>query len=136
MIKLKRASDFFYLAIGLTGGVILWFVDFGKFSYLTSDFLIAGSIILYMMLRDVRALRKHVAIFAVLVVLAIVITLIGETVALEWRIWTYNPERTLGIVFGPALETVLFAIFVFIAVATSTLRYSVLEDKKRKKRKS
>ncbi len=56
----------------------------------------------------------------------------GEWVALTWKTWTYNPERTFHTtLFGAELETYLFTILVSLVVSIATLAYARREDQKR-----
>ena len=71
------------------------------------------------------------AIFGTIVIMTAV-TGPMEYVALTWRTWTYNPERTLHkTFFGAEVETYLFIILVSLVVSIATLVYANREDRKR-----
>lgn len=60
-----------------------------------------------------------------------------ESVALAWRIWTYNPERTFyKYFFGAEAEAYLFTVLVSLVVSIATLVYANHEDRKRDINKS
>ncbi len=75
--------------------------------------------------RDWRIVGWTMIIFAV-------ITGPEEYVALAWRTWEYNPERTFHTIFlGAEVETYLFIVLVALVVSIATLVYANREDRKR-----
>ena len=66
------------------------------------------------------------------VLIGVIATSPTEWIALAWRTWTYNPERTFYTTFlGAEVETFLFTALVAFVVSTATLRSARREDRKR-----
>lgn len=109
-------------------------MNFGIYSYAITTAIFCGlALVLYGI---GRLLGKRSAMFtqtdwkAVMwtIVILLFITGPGEHVALAWRAWEYNPERTLHtIFFGAEIETYLFTLLVSIA----TIVYVRREERKR-----
>lgn len=71
-------------------------------------------------------------VIGIVVAINIIFTGPGEWLALRWRTWTYNPERTFSATFlGAEVETYLFTLLVTIVVTLATLVYARREDRKR-----
>lgn len=107
-------------------------MTFGMFSYVITILIFAGTAILIELVFAFRKLKRYTKIIAVIVVIGIVGTLIAEPVALNWRIWVYSPEKSFGIyIFGAAIETLIYVVFVSIAIASATLIWSNYEEDKK-----
>lgn len=112
-------------------------MNFGIYSYTITVLIFCGlALLLYavglLFRRKSAALSKKdwKAISWTIVVLTAV-TGPMERVALAWRTWTYNPERTLYKYFlGAEAETYLFIILVSLVVSIATLVYANHDDRK------
>ena len=113
-------------------------MNFGIYSYTATVLIFCGlAFLLYVigvLLRRKSAMlsrKDWKAIFWTIVIMTAV-TGPMEYVALVWRTWTYNPERTLDKIFlGAEVETYLFIILVSLVVSIATLVYANREDRKR-----
>lgn len=71
-------------------------------------------------------------VIGIVIGINMIFTAPGEWLALHWRTWTYNPERTFHTIFlGAEVETYLFTLLVSIIVSLATLVYARREDRKR-----
>src|SRR5205823_541591 len=105
-------------------------MHFDKYSYLITVFIFAGGAVLIEYLMAFKTLWRFRRIVGLVVLIGIIGTAIAEPIALNWRLWQYNPERTFQIyILGAALETYLFTLFVGIAVASATLYWMYCEDR-------
>lgn len=112
-------------------------MNFGIYSYTTTVLIFCGlALLLYavgVILRKRSAILSSSDWMAILwtVILMTVITGPEEYVALNWRTWVYNPERTFdNTFFGAEIETYLFIILVTLVVSIATLVYANREDRK------
>lgn len=106
-------------------------MNFGPFTYLVTTLIFTGVAILIEWTYSFRRLKRHLKVILTVVITGVVLALIGEPVALFLGAWAYNQDRTLNaFIFGSAIETVLYAILVSIAVASATLVWSDWEDSK------
>ncbi len=106
-------------------------MPFGIFTYLITIFIFAGIAMLIEYIVCFRRLKKYIKVIGIILITGIIGTLIAESVALSWKIWVYSQNKTFGIyVFGAALETLIFTIFVGIAIASATLVWSDYEEQK------
>src|SRR3989338_1429967 len=114
-------------------------MNFGIFSYTATVLIFTGlALLLYLAMRLYISPKNSVlyktdrkVIFTTLLITAIA-TSPGEWIALLWRTWTYNPDRTLHTTFlGAEVETYLFAALVSLVVSIATLLYSRREDRRR-----
>jgi len=113
-------------------------MNFGIFSYVATILIFTGlAILLYLAMRLHFARRSaqlsksdwKVILFTILI--AIVVMSLGEWIALGWRIWAYNPEKTFHTTFlGAEVETYLFIVFVSLVISIATLVYARREDRK------
>lgn len=104
-------------------------MNLGPFTYLVTTLIFTGIAILIEWTYSFQRLKGHVKVISAVVATGVIFALISEPVALELRAWTYNPERTFDtFLFGSAVETVLYAILVGVAVASATLVWSDWED--------
>ncbi|HEX3081855.1 MAG TPA: hypothetical protein VHQ86_01235 [Candidatus Saccharimonadia bacterium] len=88
--------------------------------YLASVLVFCGLPIAYIWVRHGRLLWRYRRLFAVMVLLS----LIGgaaDYFALRWHAWFFEPAQNLGLYFGTALETYVFAICVTIAITSAAL---------------
>lgn len=107
-------------------------MTFGIFSYLITILIFAGTAVIIEWTLGFRELKKYAKIIGVIVGIGVSFTLIAEPVALSWRAWFYSQDRTFGIyLFGAALETLVYAIFIAIAIASATLAWSDFEEDKK-----
>ena len=103
-------------------------MTFGIFSYIITIIIFAGSAVLIEWSLGFKKLKKYTKIIGVVAILGLIGTLIAESVALNWRIWFYSQDKSFGIYFGAALETLIYAVFVAVAVASATLAWSNYEE--------
>lgn len=103
-------------------------MTFGIFSYLITILIFAGTAVLIEWTLGYKKLKEHTKVIFFVTVLGLIATLIGESAALNWRIWLYSQDKIFGIYFGAALETFIYTIFVVIAVSSATLIWSDFED--------
>ena len=113
-------------------------MNFGIYSYTATILIFCGlALLLYVVGRLLR--KKSVMLPASdwkviiwTIIIFAVITGPEEYVALAWRTWTYNPERTFNTTFlGAEVETYLFITLVALVVSIATLVYARREDRKR-----
>ena len=106
-------------------------MNFGIYSYTATILIFCGSALLLYIIG--RLLRKKSAMLPAsdwkviiwTMIIFAVITGFEEHVALTWRIWTYNPERTFSTIFlGAEIETYLFIILVSLVVSIATIVYA------------
>ena len=103
-------------------------MQFGQLSYLISTIVFAGVAVLIEWLLAFRHLKKYWKLITLVVVIDLLILIILEPVALQWRAWTLSPQLTLNTFFlGAALETYLYTVLVSIAIASATLVWSAYE---------
>ena len=112
-------------------------MNFGTYSYTATILIFCGlALLLYVV---GRLLRKKSAMLPATDWKAIIWTMIifaviagpEEYVALAWRTWIYNPERTFNTTFlGAEVETYLFITLVALVVSIATLVYARREDRK------
>ncbi|MEM7225958.1 MAG: hypothetical protein AAF495_23470 [Pseudomonadota bacterium] len=97
-------------------------MELGIYAYLVTTLLFAGGALAVELLVDFRRLWAYRRLLAVMIAVALFLTLIGESTALDWRIWVYNPARTFDIFLGgAALETYLYAVLVTLAITCAAL---------------
>lgn len=125
---IRRRILILNIAVVILAVLILWHFNFGKFSYLMSCILIAGSAVFHLWVKDGKLLSKHIKFIGIVFVVGIILAFFGETAALKLHIWGYNPDKTLNIYVGPAIESFLFNSLVFIAIASATIRISNREE--------
>ena len=114
-------------------------MDFGIFSYAATVIIFPGLAILVRFLK-----RRYISakspglskagwrIIFLTTIIAVVGTGPAEWIALTWRAWTYNPEKTLHATFlGAEVETYLFTILVSFVISIATIGYARDEDRKR-----
>ncbi len=113
-------------------------MNFGIFSYTATVLIFCGlAFSLYLiglLLRKKSAILSASDWKVIVWTIVIMVVIIGpeEYVALAWRTWTYNPERTFNMTFfGAEIETYLFIILVSLVVSIATLVYARREDRKR-----
>lgn len=100
-------------------------MHFGKYSYLATTLLCAGVPLVLGSLMASGTVRYYRRVLATVMVTMIVATWIWDSTGLAWRVWTYNPERTLGISLGGTpLETYLATVLAAPAVAIATLAWA------------
>lgn len=112
-------------------------MHFGIFSYTATIIIFTGLVILIRFLRGTHRLPpSHWKIISLVIILGSLFTGATERVALTWRTWIYNPERTLYTTFlGAEIETYLFALLVSFVVASATLRRAQKEEQDREMRR-
>ena len=103
-------------------------MPFGIFSYLITILIFAGAAVLIEWTLGFKKLKKYAKIIGVVVILGLIGTLIAESVALDWRTWFYSQGKSFSIYFGAALETLIYAVFVAVAVSSATLVWSDYEE--------
>ena len=101
---------------------LLFYIDFGHYAYLAGNLLMAGTAFIHLWLKDAKLYNRSLNIFVCLILISITLIFIEEPIALEWGIYGYNPDRTMGIIIGPAFETISFAILIFLAIGGAVLR--------------
>ena len=100
---------------------------FGIFSYLITILVFAGTAIIIELWLSSR-FKRYFKLIIVIAGIGILGTLIAEPVALDWRIWSYSEDKFFGIyVLGAAFETLIYALFVSIAISFATLIWSDYE---------
>jgi len=113
-------------------------MNFGIYSYTATILIFCGLALLLYIIG--RLLRKKSAMLPAsdwkviiwTIIIFAIITGPEEYVALAWRTWTYNPERTFNTTFlGAEVETYLFITLVALVVSIATLVYARREDRKR-----
>lgn len=104
-------------------------MNFGPFTYLVTTLIFTGIAIVIEWTFSFRRLKRYVKVISAVVVIGIIFALVGEPVALRLRVWAYNPEHTFDtFLLGSAIESVIYAILVSVAVASATLVWSDWED--------
>lgn len=112
-------------------------MNFGEYSY-TVTIVVFCSIALAMYGIG-RLLGKRSAMFAatdwkaIALTIAIMAVVTGpeEYIALAWRTWSYNPERTFDTTFlGAEVETFIFIILVSLVVSIATIVYARREERR------
>ncbi len=74
-------------------------------------------------------LKSRLKVLMLLALFGLVVTPIGESIALQVGIWSYTPGKFSGLYLaGAALETYGFSFFVVMAVACATIIWSDDED--------
>lgn len=114
-------------------------MTFGIFSYTATVLIFTGLAMLVYLAKRFFISPKNSVLSKTdwkVILYTILITTIatgpGEYVALAWRTWTYNPERTFYTRFlGAEVETYLFTILVSLVVSIATLLYANRQDRKR-----
>lgn len=90
---------------------------------------------LYTSRKNARLPSAYWKVIATVVAINLIFTGPGEWMALHWRTWTYNPERTLHTIFlGAEVETYLFTVLVTFVVVLATLVYARREDRRARER--
>ncbi len=114
-------------------------MTFGIYSYTATVLIFCGlALLLYLIgcllrKKSARLAKPDWRAIIWTIVIMTVITSPEEYVALTWRTWTYNPERTFHTTFlGAEVETYLFIILVSLVVSIATLVYAHHEDRKYK----
>lgn len=101
----------------------------GNFSYLITILIFAGTAVLIEWTINFRKLKKYIKIIGLIIGMSIVFTFMAEPAALNWRAWFYSQDKSFGIyVFGVALETLVYTVFVAVAIASATLFWSDFEE--------
>ena len=101
----------------------------GHYSYLATIIIFAGSAILLEVLFGFQFIKKYLRVVGSVVLIFLIVTPVGETVAHLLRVWIYNPQTTLYLTFlGAEIETYLFSIFVGIAVSSAVILWTYYED--------
>lgn len=105
---------------------------FGSYSYLVSIFMFAGAAVLVEWVFGFHLFKKHLRPILIAVAYSLVITPVGEAVALRWGNWVYSAEHTFDVfIFGAAVETYVFVVFVGVAVASIVVVWTFYEDQKK-----
>lgn len=113
-------------------------MNFGIYSYTVTILVFCG--IALAMYGVGRLLGKRSAMLtvadwkavALTMIIFIVITSPEEYIALKWRTWSYNPERTFDkTFFGAEIETFLFITLVSLVVSIATIVYARREERRR-----
>ena len=113
-------------------------MNFGMYSYLATIAIFTGLaavlylvMLLYVSKKNAKLPHVYLKVIGSVVATNLIFTPPGEWLALTWRAWTYNPERTFHTIFlGAEVETYLFTLLVTIVVALATLVYARREDRK------
>ena len=113
-------------------------MHFGIFSYTATVLIFTGlamllylAMLLFFSRRSAKLPVKYWKVILTVIGINAIATSPGEWVALTWRAWTYNPERTFYTTFlGAEVETYLFTILVTLVVSLATLLYARREDRK------
>jgi hypothetical protein len=116
-------------------------MTFGIFSYTATVLIFTGlAMLVYLAMRFFISPKNSVLsktdwkIILYTILITTIATGPGEYVALAWRTWTYNPERTFYTLFlGAEVETYLFTILVSLVVSIATLLYANRRDRKNNK---
>jgi hypothetical protein len=104
-------------------------MTFGHFSYTITIILFAGGAILIEWLVAYEQLKKYWKLIGLVVVMDLLILIVLEPTALQWRAWTLSPQLTLNVFFlGAAAETYIYTVLVSIAIASATLLWSDYEE--------
>ena len=105
-------------------------MNFGVYSYLITTLLFAGAAVAVEWLLGYKKLKRYWRIIGLGVLLVLLTTAIAEPIALEWHIWRYSLDKTLGIsLLGAALETYVYTILVGIAITSATIAWAEMEEK-------
>ncbi len=104
-------------------------LHFGQYSYLITTIIFAVGAALIEWVFTNSVLRRHWKLIGTVALILVIATLPAERLALQWRVWTYNPSRTFNtLVFGAEAETYFYALFVGIAVASATVACARYQD--------
>ena len=114
-------------------------MNFGIFSYTATVIIFTGlALLLYLFVRSfisrrsAKLLNSDWKVISLVILITTLATGPCEWVALAWRTWTYNPERTFHTTFlGAEVETYLLIILGSLVVSIATIVYARHEDKKR-----
>ena len=113
-------------------------MDFGIYSYAATVLIFCGlALALYgvglvLGRRSARLSARDCKAIGITILIMTAVTGPEEYLALAWRTWIYNPERTFYTTFlGAEVETYLFIILVSLVVSIATLVYANREDRKR-----
>ncbi len=104
-------------------------MDFGIYSYLVTTLIFAAGAVAIEWVLGFRILFRRRRLIGVVMGIGVLATVLGEPIALRWRIWTYNAERTFNVlVLGAELETYIYALLVALAVASATVAWARYEE--------
>lgn len=103
-------------------------MHFGQYSYLVTTLIIAFGAVLFEWLISFKNLWKQRKVLGIVVFICVMGAIVGESTAIKWRAWLYNPERTLNFIFlGIPIETYLWTVLIVIAIASATIQWSKYE---------
>lgn len=96
--------------------------------YLISIFCFAGLAISLEWIFGFYFLKKYLSVILLTIIFGLLLTP-SESIALEFKIWTYSSINTLDLKFlGTAVETYVFTIFVSLAVSSAVIVWTHYED--------
>ena|SRR3989344_2755395 len=115
-------------------------MHFGIYSYAATVLIFTGlasllylAMLFYFSRKNAQLPTAYWKVILTVIVINLIFTGPGEWLALHWRAWTYNPERTFHTTFlGAEVETYLFTLLVTLVVTLATLVYARREDRKRR----
>ncbi len=100
-----------------------------KFAYLYLLSISAGIPALIDVFFGAHLLKKHVMAIIKTVSIWVIITPFIEIFALDYKAWEYNVNKTLGIfILKSPVETVIYSVFVALAVSCTTVAWTYYED--------
>lgn len=99
-------------------------------AYLSSILIFAGIPLSLEFVCGYHLFKPFFKKLAKMIIIALILVPILEGVAFRLNAWQFNPERNLNIVIlGDVLETYIFTIFIFCAIAFAVYAWSYYEDK-------
>lgn len=105
---------------------------FGKFSYLVSILIFAGTPVILEFIFGYHFLKHFFKKIAGVVICFLMISPVIEFFALFWNAWGYNREKNLQlIILKSPIETVIFAIFISTAISFAVYAWTFYEDNKK-----
>jgi len=94
----------------------------GKFSYLVYMLIFTLVPVGFLWIKKFQFLKKNIKVIFYTVIIGIILQLITDPIALGLNIWSYSPEKVIGIwILGFPIEDVLFFILVPFAISSAVL---------------
>lgn len=103
-------------------------------AYLFSILFFCGLPWLIMLKYQERVLKRYEKVILIVVVVSLIFST-SEYFALRWGAWYFNPKETLNIHFPGELETLFFGIAASLAIASGTVIYASITDRKNRQKK-
>ncbi len=102
----------------------------GKLTYIITLAVSFSPLVSWVLIRQYKTIIKNLRFVVVSTLLGVPFFFILEPIAVYWRAWGYNPEKTLGInPAGGTIETLIFTILGCFLTSVAVSALAAREEK-------